>query len=212
MTDIHSEQRHKMVENQIIRRGVNDSLVLEAMRTVPRHLFVESSQSECAYGDHPLSIGNDQTISQPYIVALMTELLRLRGPEKVLEIGTGCGYQAAILAHICAAVYTIEIIENLALSARERLQKIGYDNINVLYGDGYYGYPKAAPYDAVIVTAAPAFVPQLLLDQLKVGGRMVIPIGIEVQNIKVIEKTDRGTKEHTDIEVRFVPMTGKAKK
>ena len=208
--DKYSEQRKKMVESQIIRRGIKDMRVLEAMNDVPRHEFVEENLRNSAYGDHPLSIGFDQTISQPYIVALMVELLELKGREKVLEIGTGCGYQTAILAQLCEEVFTVEIVEPLANSAQERLNRLGYDNIRVLYGDGYYGFNEAAPFDAIIISAAPRKIPKPLLDQLAEGGRMVIPLGTGTQSLKVIEKTKKGIVETTNIAVRFVPMTGKA--
>jgi protein-L-isoaspartate(D-aspartate) O-methyltransferase len=163
-----------------------------------------------AYEDRPLPIGEDQTISQPYIVALMTELLGLKGGEKVLEIGTGSGYQAAILAEIAKEVYTIEIIESLANTAEERLQKMGYKNITVKWGDGYQGWEEHAPFDGVIVTAAPDHIPQPLVDQLKIGGRMVIPVGDYFQELKLLTKTEEGVKEKSVLPVRFVPMTGEA--
>jgi protein-L-isoaspartate(D-aspartate) O-methyltransferase len=208
--DIFYKDRLNMVTNQIERRGVTDKLVLEAMRSVPRHKFVSESQQLRAYEDNPLSIGHQQTISQPYIVALMTGLLKLKGGERVLEIGTGSGYQAAVLAKICDSVYTIEIICALAERAERVLNELHYDNIKVICGDGYRGYKEAAPFDCVIVTAAPESVPGPLLDQLKVGGRLVIPVGKHYQYLKVFEKTESGIKEHTDIPVRFVPMTGEA--
>jgi protein-L-isoaspartate(D-aspartate) O-methyltransferase len=204
------QQRLLMVQNQIARRGVNDTLVLQALRNVPRHRFVSPDLADQAYDDNPLPIGQGQTISQPYIVALMTELLLLKGGEKVLEIGTGSGYQAAVLAEICDSVYTVEIVEPLAVSARERLAELGYNNIKVIHGDGYRGFEEAAPYHGIIVTAAPTHVPEALLDQLKVGGRLVIPVGDRYQYLKVFEKTETGIKQHTDIAVRFVPMTGEA--
>jgi protein-L-isoaspartate(D-aspartate) O-methyltransferase len=163
-----------------------------------------------AYEDRPLPIGEEQTISQPYIVALMTELLGLKGGEKVLEIGTGSGYQAAVLAEIAKEVYTIEIIESLANTAEERLQKMGYKNITVKWGDGYQGWEEHAPFDGVIVTAAPDHIPQPLVDQLKIGGRMVIPVGDYFQELKLLTKTEEGVKEKNVIPVRFVPMTGEA--
>src|SRR4030042_2223240 len=169
--------RQKMVETQIKARGVKDPRVLSAMHKVERHLFVPKELQTSAYTDQPLPIGEDQTISQPYIVALMTELLELKGGENVLEIGTGSGYQAAILAELAKEVYTIEIVEPLASSAKNRLLELGYQNINVKAGDGYLGWPEVGPFDAIIVTAAPDHIPKPLIDQLQEGGRMVIPVG-----------------------------------
>lgn len=209
--DEYSFTREKMVSDQIVRRGVSDKLTLTAMRKVPRHLFVPDEMKPQAYEDRPLPIGEDQTISQPYIVALMTELLGLKGGEKVLEIGTGSGYQAAVLAEIAKEVYTIEIIESLANSADQRLKGMGYKNIIVKYGDGYKGWKEYAPFDGVIVTAAPDHIPQPLVEQLKVGGRMVIPVGESFQQLKLITKNPDGkTTERNIIPVRFVPMTGEA--
>lgn len=202
-------KREQMVETQLKARGIKDVRVLEAMLRVERHRFVPESLRDQAYEDHPLPIGQGQTISQPYIVALMTELLDLKGAEKVLEIGTGSGYQAAVLADLTQKVYTIEIVETLARSAKERLQKLGYGNVEVKAGNGYLGWPKAAPFDAIIVTAAPDHIPQPLLDQLKEGGRMVLPVGTyPYQELKKIIKKS-GKPEITDIlPVLFVPMTG----
>jgi len=208
--DKYYEERIRMVENQIKRRGIEDSAVLEAMRSVPRHLFVPEAYRPRAYEDGPLPIGNNQTISQPYIVALMTELLDLQPGERVLEVGTGSGYQAAVLAEIADSVYTIEIVKPLADRAGEILDSIGYNNIKVMHGDGYQGYEEAAPYDAIIVTAAPDHVPQPLIDQLAMGGRLVIPVGSIYQYLTLYEKTEDGLKKKTGIAVRFVPMTGKA--
>lgn len=202
-------KREQMVETQLKARGIKDVRVLEAMLRVERHRFVPDPLQDQAYEDHPLPIGEGQTISQPYIVALMTELLDLKGAEKVLEIGTGSGYQAAVLADLTRKVYTIEIVETLARSAKERLQKLGYGNVDVKAGDGYLGWPKAAPFDAIIVTAAPDHIPQPLLDQLIEGGRMVLPVGTYPhQELKKIIKKS-GKPEITDIlPVLFVPMTG----
>ena len=171
------EARMKMVDTQIRRRGVTDQDVLEAMEVVPRHEFVPEHLKNQAYADHPLPIGHGQTISQPYIVALMTELLELESTDRVLEIGTGSGYQAAILAQIVAEVYTVEIIEPLANQAQERLARLGYDNLHTLHADGYHGWEEHAPYDAIIVTAAPDHIPPALVQQLKDGAQLVIPVG-----------------------------------
>ncbi len=207
--DSFYNDRMLMVERQIIRRGVKDSLVIEALRSVPRHLFVPEKYRDRSYEDGPLPIGENQTISQPYIVALMTELLELKGGERILEVGTGSGYQAAVLAEICDSVYSIEIIKSLADRSRYILDSIGYHNIKVIHGDGYRGWPDAAPFDGIIVTAAPEHIPEPLIDQLAIGGRMVIPVGDYYQYLKVLIKTKDGIKEQTGIAVRFVPMTGK---
>ncbi len=204
--------REKMVDRQIKARGVKDSRVLSAMRKVERHLFVPKDLQSSAYADQPLPIGQGQTISQPYIVALMTELLGLKGDEKVLEVGTGSGYQAAILAELAKEVYTIEIVETLAISAENRLLELGYQNVKVKAGDGYLGWPEVAPFDAIMVTAAPDHIPKPLLDQLKEGGRMVLPVGTYTQELKKIVKRS-GKIETTDVvPVAFVPMTGEGVK
>jgi len=210
--DTFAARRLKMVKNQIINRGIIDSLVINAMKKVPRHLFVPKEMVESAYIDSPLPIGKGQTISQPYIVAYMTDVLDLQGGEKVLEIGTGSGYQAAILAEIVEEVYTIEIIEKLGLKAKKLLKELGYDNITVIIGDGYKGYPAEAPFDAIIVTAAPHKIPQPLIDQLKIGGRMVIPVGEYFQELELVIKTEKGIKKKDLLPVRFVPMTGESEK
>ena len=202
--------RQKMVKIQIEGRGVKDERVLDVLREVPRHRFVPSHSRRRAYDDGALPIGEGQTISQPYIVALMTELLRLEGHERVLEIGTGSGYQAALLADLVDHVYTIEIVEALAEEARDRLDKLGYVNISTRFGDGYQGWPEEAPFDAVIVTAAPDHIPQPLVDQLKTGGRMVIPVGRHSQDLMLLVKEEGGVREKEVIPVRFVPMTGEA--
>jgi protein-L-isoaspartate(D-aspartate) O-methyltransferase len=205
--------RERMVQETIAARGVRDGLVLAAMRAVPRHLFVPAAQRPLAYGDHPLPIGAEQTISQPYIVAIMTELLELRPGEKVLEIGTGSGYQAAVLAEITEHVYSIEIVESLAKSAAARLTTLGYGRVQVRAGDGYQGWPAAAPFDAIVVTAAPDHVPQPLLDQLAPGGRLVIPVGELFQELKVFARDAKGVlSERSVLPVRFVPMTGEAER
>jgi len=204
----YKTMREAMVETQIKARGVKEPRVLAAMLKVERHLFVPKDLHPTAYSDQPLPIGEGQTISQPYIVALMTELLDLKGNEKVLEVGTGSGYQAAILAELAKEVYTIEIIEKLATSAERLLFDLGYKNIKVKAGDGYLGWPEAAPFDAIIVTCAPDHIPRPLMDQLREGGRMVIPVGELTQELKKIVK--RGGKLETTnvIPVIFVPMTG----
>jgi protein-L-isoaspartate(D-aspartate) O-methyltransferase len=212
LEDPFFEQRRLMVETQILSRGVEDSLVLKAMLKVSRHLFVPESYRELSYSDGPLPIGEGQTISQPYIVALMTELLGLKGGGKVLEIGTGSGYQAAILAEICSEVYTIEIIKTLADRAESTLKSMGYKNITVKCGDGYQGWEEHSPFDEIIVTAAPDHIPQPLVDQLKIGGKMVIPVGDFYQELILITKTQKGVEQKNVIPVRFVPMTGEAER
>ena len=208
--DPFAAQRRSMVEQQIERRGVTAPSVLSAMGEVPRHLFVPPGYRDKAYEDSPLPIGNGQTISQPYVVALMTQLLDLKPGDRVLEIGTGSGYQAAVLSKLVKDVYTIEILEPLGLQAQRTLQEIGAKNVHVRIGDGYKGWPEAAPFDGIVVTAAPERVPQPLLDQLRVGGKMVIPVGAFFQNLLVITKTADGIEKRSIIPVRFVPMTGEA--
>ncbi|MGE5233196.1 MAG: protein-L-isoaspartate(D-aspartate) O-methyltransferase [Acidobacteriota bacterium] len=208
--DPFAAQRRSMVEQQIERRGVTAPSVLSAMGEVPRHLFVPPGYRDKAYEDSPLPIGNGQTISQPYVVALMTQLLDLKPGDRVLEIGTGSGYQAAVLSKLVKDVYTIEILEPLGLQAERTLQEIGAKNVHVRIGDGYKGWPEAAPFDGIVVTAAPERVPQPLLDQLRVGGKMVIPVGAFFQNLLVITKTADGIEKRSIIPVRFVPMTGEA--
>ncbi|MFQ6039681.1 MAG: protein-L-isoaspartate(D-aspartate) O-methyltransferase [Candidatus Poribacteria bacterium] len=208
--DRYVSQREKMVDRQIKARGVKDKAVLTAMRKTPRHLFVPPDMLNSAYDDSPLPIGHGQTISQPYIVALMTEALRLKGDSKALEIGTGSGYQTAILAELAATVYTIEIVEPLVKPAQELLKSLGYQNIFFRYGDGYDGWPEEAPFDAIMVTAAPKRIPEPLVEQLAVGGRMVIPVGDYHQDLVLLIKTERGVQEKDITAVRFVPMTGKA--
>lgn len=204
--------REKMVETQIKARGVKDPRVLSAMLKVERHLFVPKELQTSAYTDQPLTIGEGQTISQPYIVALMTELLELKGEEKVLEIGTGSGYQAAILAELAKEVYTIEIIEALAASAKKVLLQIGYQNIMAKTGDGYLGWPEVAPFDAIIITAAPDHIPEPLLEQLKEGGRMVTPVGTYSQVLKRVIKRPGRIETSDIVPVVFVPMTGEGVK
>jgi protein-L-isoaspartate(D-aspartate) O-methyltransferase len=204
--------REKMVEIQIKARGVKDPRVLSALLKVERHRFVPEGYLNSAYSDQPLPIGEGQTISQPYIVALMTELLELKGDEKVLEVGTGSGYQAAILAELAKEVYTVEIVESLASTAKNRLLELGYQNIRVKSGDGYLGWPEAAPFDAIIVTAAPDHIPKPLLDQLKEGGRMVVPVGTYTQELEKIVKRSGKMEKIDVIPVLFVPMTGEGVK
>jgi protein-L-isoaspartate(D-aspartate) O-methyltransferase len=204
--------REKMVESQIKARGVKDPRVLSALLKVERHRFVPKKYLDSAYSDQPLPIGEGQTISQPYIVALMTELLELKANEKVLEIGTGSGYQAAVLAELAKEVYTIEIVEPLASMAKKRLSELGYQNVIVKAGDGYLGWPEAAPFDAIIVTAAPDHIPAPLIDQLKEGGRMVVPVGSYAQELKKIVKKSGKVETTNIIPVVFVPMTGEGVK
>ena len=209
--EAYSHERKRMVDQQMVRRGIRDERVLEAMLATPRHEFVPPEQVRQAYVDAPLPIGNSQTISQPYIVALMTELLYLKGDETVLEIGTGSGYQAAILADLVEHVYTIEIIEPSFNSATARLNRLGYDNVTTRLGDGYFGWEQHGPFDAIVVTAAASHVPPPLIQQLRPGARMVIPVGgrFMTQQLLLIEKTGQGeiiTKQIAA--VRFVPLTG----
>jgi protein-L-isoaspartate(D-aspartate) O-methyltransferase len=199
-----------MVAEQIAARGVTDERVLDAMRTVPRHEFVPEDLRGAAYEDRPLPIGEGQTISQPYVVAAMTELARVRPGARVLEIGTGSGYQTAVLATLGATVYSIEIVEPLGRRAAADLARLGYQNVHLRIGDGYAGWPEAAPFDAIVVTAAPPHVPRPLLEQMKVGARMVIPVGAAYQELRVITRTETGYSEESAFPVRFVPMTGAA--
>jgi protein-L-isoaspartate(D-aspartate) O-methyltransferase len=207
--DPFTAKRTAMVRQQIESRDVKDRRVLAAMRAVPRHLFVPPDLRDNAYNDHPLPIGYNQTISQPYIVAVMTELLDA-GPEtKVLEIGTGSGYQAAVLARVAGQVYTIEIVPELAKSSAELLKKLGHENVHVRHGDGYKGWPEEGPFDRIMLTAAPPRIPRALIDQLKAGGRMVAPVGRTVfsQELVVIDKDKQGrTSRRSVFPVRFVPM------
>lgn len=200
-----------MVSDQIEARGVRDARVLAAMRKVPRHRFVPNAQRAQAYADRPLPIGHGQTISQPYIVALMSELAGVKPGDTVLEVGTGSGYQAAVLAEMGVKVFSIEIIEPLAKQAKATLDKLGYGKrVTVRHGDGYAGWPERAPFDAVVVTAAPPKIPRPLKQQLKVGGRLVIPVGKYYQSLLLVTRTKDGFREESVIPVRFVPMTGKA--
>lgn len=207
-SDSAQRRRIEMVETQIAQRGIRDTAVLRAMRIVPRHQFVETGDTALAYGDHPLPIGYGQTISQPYIVALMTELARPSPACRVLEIGTGSGYQAAVLAEIVDSVFSIEIVEPLADEAAERLRRLGYDNVVVRRGDGYLGWSEKAPFDAILVTAAAPEIPPPLVEQLREGGRMVIPYGdaAAVQQLLLLEKRDGIIREQAVLPVRFVPL------
>lgn len=212
-----ADERKGLVERHLVDKGITNERVLEAMSTVPRHYFVPESHQSAAYKDYALDIGLGQTISQPYVVARMTEALQLWGGEKVLEIGTGSGYQAAILAEMGVTLFSIEIIEDLAANAKKLLDEMGYEKVTVRHGDGYKGWPEEAPFDAIIVTAAPDHIPQPLRDQLKIGGRLVLPVGdfdpsleFDPQDLILITRTKDGFKEEKIESVRFVPMTGEA--
>ncbi len=216
-TDDDTALREKMTRDQFSgpdRIDITSEEVLKAMKLVPRHSFVPESQRPKAYEDRPLPIGHGQTISQPYIVALMTEKLDPNEDDRVLEIGTGSGYQAAVLANLVKDVYTIEIVEPLGKRAAETLEKLNYENVHVCIGDGYKGWPEQAPFDAIIVTCAPEHVPQPLVDQLKEGGRMMIPVGkhLQMQDLYLLEKSDGKLTRKSVLQVRFVPMTGQARK
>ncbi|MBI4768449.1 MAG: protein-L-isoaspartate(D-aspartate) O-methyltransferase [Deltaproteobacteria bacterium] len=210
--DPFASKRQQMVREQIEGRGVRDGRVLEVLRRVQRHLFVPASLRNSAYDDRPLPIGHDQTISQPYIVAYMTEAAKINPADRVLEIGTGSGYQAAVLGELAKEVYTIEILKPLAESSGSLLERLGYKNIKVRWGDGYQGWKEQAPFDVIIVTAAPSEIPGELVKQLKTGGRMVVPIGGFFQELYLITKTDSGIKKEALLPVRFVPMIHPAEK
>jgi protein-L-isoaspartate(D-aspartate) O-methyltransferase len=201
-----TRQRQQMVERQIRQRGIKDPRVIDALEQVERHQFVPDEALDYAYHDGPLAIGYGQTISQPYIVALMTEIIDPEPGDTILEIGTGSGYQAAVLSRLVAQVYSIEIVEPLGLDAAERLQRLGYDNVSVRIGDGYQGWPERAPFDAIIVTAAPPEIPQALVDQLAEGGRMIVPVGTTFQELILIERKDGKVTKRNVAAVRFVPM------
>ena len=204
-------KRERMVDQDIAARGVRDPRVLQAMRSVPRHRFVDPRRARDAYRDHPLPIGGGQTISQPYIVAHMTELVRPQPGDRALEVGTGSGYQAAVLSPLVGHVYTIEIVPELAERAAVVLDELGYDNVTVRHGDGWAGWPEHAPFEVIVVTAAPDQVPPALIEQLAPGGRMVIPVGPvhAVQELRLIEKVESGElRDRRIAPVRFVPMTG----
>ena len=204
-------ERVRMVDDQLGARDITDRRVLDAMRKVPRHLFVPEPQRAQAYADHPLPIGHDQTISQPYIVAFMTQGLKVEPHHRVLEIGTGSGYQAAVLGLLAKDVYTIEIIEPLATRATATLAAQGHTNVHVRHGNGYLGWPEYAPYDRIMVTAAPDEVPPALVEQLRVGGLMAIPVGTFNQELRIMRRTATGLETLETLPVRFVPMTGKPK-
>ena len=205
--------RQRMVDVQLAARDVTDERVLDVMRRVPRHLFVPESQRDSAYADWPLQIGEGQTISQPYIVALMTQLARPKPESRALDVGTGSGYQAAVLAELCREVYSVEIVEPLAVDARRRLAELGYRNVDVRCADGYRGWPEHAPFDVIILAAAPSHVPEPLVEQLAPGGRLVLPVGGWSQELVVVEKNADGTtRRWSEIGVVFVPMTGEAQK
>jgi protein-L-isoaspartate(D-aspartate) O-methyltransferase len=210
--DDMTRKREEMVQRQIERRGIQSARVLEALRAVERHRFVPLDVEGEAYDDFPLGIGYGQTISQPYIVALMSEAIDPQPHQRVLEIGTGSGYQAAVLSLLVKAVYSIEIVEELGEAAAERLASLGYDNVRVRIGDGYQGWPEEAPFDAIVVTAAPPEVPQALVDQLADGGRMVIPVGTNYQELLLIEKHGGIVTQRVITAVRFVPMVREKKK
>ena len=205
-------ERQRMVDQQIRARGIENAAVIEAMRRVPRHLFVPEPERSAAYADSPLSIGFAQTISQPYIVGFMSEALEVGKTDRVLEIGTGSGYQAAILAELAREVFTIEIVPQLAERARLTLQQLGYKNVQVRAGNGYAGWPEQAPFDRIMVTAAPDQVPPALVEQLKMDGLMAIPVGVGEQTLQVMRRTPSGMTTLKTLPVRFVPMTGKGGK
>jgi protein-L-isoaspartate(D-aspartate) O-methyltransferase len=202
-----AHRRRQMVETQLRARGVRDPRVLAAMERVARHRFVRDQDLELAYGDHPLDVGFGQTISQPYIVGYMTEQLALPEGARVLEIGTGSGYQTAVLAELAADVYTIEIVPELAERAGPLLESLGYRNVYTRFGDGYAGWPEAAPFDAIIVTAAPDHLPHPLVEQLADGGRLAVPVGRGDQDLIVYDKAHEGLQEVSRLPVRFVPLT-----
>ena len=204
--DDRASARGQMVRSQIEARGVRDPRVLEAMRAVPRHRFVPAAAQAMAYEDTPLAIPAGQTISQPYIVGVMSEAAKLEADDVVLEVGTGSGYQAAVLARLVRHVYSIEVVPELARVSAALLTELGHANVTVREGDGYAGWPEHAPFDAIIVTAAPPEIPAALREQLKVGGRMVVPVGVGDQELRVIERTADGFNETTLMAVRFVPM------
>ncbi len=209
----YTARRHRMVNTQIERRGIRDQRVIEAIRQVPRHLFVPERFRSMAYDDSPVPIGFEQTISQPYIVAYMLQALKLTGIERVLEIGSGSGYQSALLARLCEKVYTVEIIPELVARFEALIDQLGLVNITIRCGDGYIGWPNAAPFDRIVVSAAPSQVPQPLIEQLTAGGRMILPLGDFDQQLLLIQKTATGRIARRKlVPVKFVPMTGLAEK
>ena len=209
LTPDWAAERKRMVDEQLRARDIHDARVLDAMLAVPRHLFVPEAQRAWAYADSALPIGHEQTISQPYIVAFMTQALRVQPGDRVLEIGTGSGYQAAVLAALADTVYTIEILPPLAARAKATLERLGYANVRVRTGNGYLGWPEQAPFDRIMVTAAPGEVPPALVQQLKIGGLMAIPVGTLTQELRILRRTATGTETLSTLPVRFVPMTGK---
>lgn len=208
------QQREQMVATQLQSRDIQDQRVLGAMRRVPRHLFMPESMRQYAYIDSPVPIGEDQTISQPYIVGLMTQTADPEPQDRALEVGTGSGYQAAVLAELVQEVYTIEIIPALAERAGKALSELGYDNVEVRLGDGYQGWPEKAPFDIILITAAPEEIPQPLIDQLAAGGRLVVPVGPqgEIQTLTLVTKEEGEVRRTSITDVRFVPMTGEAQR
>lgn len=214
IADSYMEERLRMVERDLKSRDINDKKVLEVMSKVPRHEFVSENVREQAYDDYPLPIGYGQTISQPYMVALMTQELGLKGDEKVLEIGTGSGYQAAVLAELVPEVYTIEIVPELAGKSNESLRRLGYENVHVMNADGYFGWPEKVPFDAIIITAAVEFIPPLLLEQLKDGGKLMLPLGSTryYQTLTVVEKNGDELNTRYITGCVFVPMTGEVQR
>jgi protein-L-isoaspartate(D-aspartate) O-methyltransferase len=210
--DAFATVRAEMVETQIVARGVSDAAVLAAMRKVPRHEFVPAQMAAAAHDDRPVPIGWGQTISQPYIVALMSELADLHPGARVLEVGTGSGYQAVVLAELGAEVYTVEIVEPIAEEVAAKLARLGYARVHCRSGDGYRGWPEAAPFDTIVVTAAAPAVPEPLKQQMKIGGRLVLPVGTYDQALRVVTRNAHGWEERTVIPVAFVPMTGEAQK
>jgi len=209
--DEFAGKRRRMVAQQIERRGIRDQRLLEAMRHVPRHLFVPERFQATAYEDSPVPLGFDQTVSQPYIVAFMLDALQLTGMEKVLEIGTGSGYQAALLSFLCHEIYSVEIIPELSARAAQLIKEWEYDSVHLRNGDGYVGWPEAAPFDRIILAAAPNHIPEMLIEQLASGGRMILPLGDKDQRLIILTKDAEGRIHRTEsVGVKFVPMTGLA--